>query len=157
MLDNIRPAVISAASKVFETMFFIPLEVQDENGGEEAALLPSSGVFRGEIEFQGKLSGRLRLYLPSQLADMMACNFMGVDEENASESQTADMVNELCNMICGNLFSQLDRKVVWDLAIPHTQLVPDQGAKREADPPSAISVDFLAEGFEVKLVLQFDA
>lgn len=156
MLDEIRLAAMAAASKVFETMFFLPLELRDDPSAEEPALLESPGVFRGEIGFRGKHAGQLRLYLPSVLAGKMICNFMGSDEGKATESQTIDMVNELCNMICGNLFSQLDKKRVWDLAPPRSQFISYHEMEGERVPVSGIALDLVAEGHGVKLVLQFE-
>ncbi len=156
MFEKFRPAAISATSKVFETMFFIPLELRDNSAGEEPALLESPGVFKGEIGFHGKHSGQLRLYLPASLAGMMACNFMGSEEGKATESQTIDMVNELCNMICGNLFSQLDRKLVWDLTTPRSQFISYHEMESEVVPDSGVALDLVAEGYGVKLVIQFE-
>jgi CheY-specific phosphatase CheX len=156
VFEEIRAAAISATSKVFETMFFIPLELQDKSGEEEPVLLESQGIFKGEIGFHGKHSGQLRLYLPSSLADMMVCNFMGLEEGKATESQTIDMVNELCNMICGNLFSQLDRKLVWDLTTPRSQFISYQEMESEMTPEAAVALDLIAEGFSVKLAIQFE-
>lgn len=156
MHEEIRPAAISVISKVFETMFFIPLEIWGEGGEEEFPLSKSSGVFRGDIGFQGKYSGELRLYLPSELATMMAGNFLGLEEGTASESQTRDMVNELCNMVCGNLFSHLDRKTVWDLTLPHTQSISYEAMEGEIATKPALTVDFSADGYGIKLVIRLD-
>jgi CheY-specific phosphatase CheX len=156
VFEKIRPAAISAISKVFETMFFIPLELRDKSVGEEPAFLESQDVFKGEIGFHGKHSGQLRLYLPSMLTDMMVCNFMGFEERQATESQAVDMVNELSNMICGNLFSQLDRKLVWDLTTPRSQLISYQEMESETTHETAFALDLIAEGFEIKLVIQFE-
>jgi len=155
VLKEIRTAAISAASKVFETMFFIPLELPDKSA-VEPTLLESPGIFKGEIGFHGEHSGQLRLYLPSRLADMMVSNFMGLEEGQATESQTIDMVNELCNMICGNLFSQLDRKLLWDLTTPSSQFISYQEMENEMTQEGAVALDLIAEGFAVKLVIQFE-
>ncbi len=154
MIEEIRSTAISVTSKVFETMFFIPVGIQGESGEEELPLSKSSVLFRGVIEFRGKYSGQLRLYLPSELATMMASNFMGLEEGGASESQTIDMVNELCNMVCGNLFSQLDRKAVWNLTLPRTQSISYKAMEGEIASESVIALDLIAEGFGVKLVIQ---
>ncbi len=156
MLEEIRPAAMAAASKVFETMFFLPLELRDDPSAEKTALIESPGVFRGEIGFRGKHAGQLRLYLPSILAGRMVGNFVGSEEGEATESQTIDMINELCNMICGNLFSQLDKKRVWDLTSPRSQFISYQEMESERIPVSGIVLDLVAEGHGIKLVLQFE-
>jgi len=155
MFEDVRQAAISATSKVFETMFFITVELQEESGGEALSLESCPSLLKGEIGFQGKHSGQLKLYLPSELAKMMATNFMGLEEESASDSQAMDMVNELCNMICGNLFTQLDRKVVWNLTVPRTQTISYQ-EMNESDYRTGIFFDFNIEGNGVRMAIQFE-
>ena len=95
------------------------------------------------------------LYLPCDLADIMVQNFLDLDEGETKESQTVDMINELCNMICGNLFFQLDRKSAWNLTLPKTNFVPPQEVEKEPTPES-VAIDLVVEElFGVKLVIQF--
>jgi len=156
MLENLRQTVISVVSNVFETMFFLTLELQEEGWAEGmSSLTPSSTFFRGEIGFHGRQSGRLRLYLPSELAKTMATNFLGLEEETATESQTQDMVSELCNVVCGNLLSQLDRKTVWDLSLPRTLPISSSEIKKE-DEGSGIMLSFNTEGDEVRVNIQIE-
>lgn len=156
MLENLRQTVISVVSNVFETMFFLTLELQEEGWAEGmSSLTPSSTFFRGGIGFHGRQSGRLRLYLPSELAKAMATNFLGLEEGTATESQTQDMVSELCNVVCGNLLSQLDRKTVWDLSLPRTLLISSSEIKKE-DEGSGIMLRFNTEGDEVRVNIQIE-
>jgi len=156
MLENLRQTVISVVSNVFETMFFLTLELQEEGWAEGMSSLTSSSTFfRGEIGFHGRQSGRLRLYLPSELAKAMATNFLGLEEGTATESQTQDMVSELCNVVCGNLLSQLDRKTVWDLSLPRTLPISSSEIKKE-DEGSGIMLSFNTEGDEVRVNIQIE-
>ncbi len=156
MLENLRQTVISVVSNVFETMFFLTLELQEEGWAEGmSSLTPSLTFFRGEIGFHGRQSGRLRLYLPSELAKAMATNFLGLEEGTATESQTQDMVSELCNVVCGNLLSQLDRKTVWDLSLPRTLPISSSEIKKE-DEGSGIMLSFNTEGDEVRVNIQIE-
>jgi CheY-specific phosphatase CheX len=156
MLENLRQTVISVVSNVFETMFFLTLELQEEGWAEGmSSSIPSSTFFRGEIGFHGRQSGRLRLYLPSELAKAMATNFLGLEEGTATESQTQDMVSELCNVVCGNLLSQLDRKTVWDLSLPRTLPISSSEIKKE-DEGSGIMLSFNTEGDEVRVNIQIE-
>ena len=117
MFEDIRQAARTVISKVFETMFFISVDSYDDDRREEP-LKFSSPILRGEIGFKGKYSGKLVLYLSSELAKMMAINFMGLEDNEVPESQRMDVVSELCNVICGNLFSQFRlfrrRRDWWD-------------------------------------------
>jgi len=154
MFEEIRPTAISLASKLFERMFFLPLKPR----GKKQLYPPlqkSPIVYKGEIGFHGKNSGRLKLYLPCDLADIMVQNFLDLDEGESKESQTVDMINELCNMICGNLFLQLDQKAAWDLTLPFTKYVRPQEVEKEPTPKS-VAIDLVAkESFGVKLVIEF--
>jgi CheY-specific phosphatase CheX len=156
MIEEIRSTAISVTSTVFETMFFIPLVIRGEDGEEESPLSKSSVLFRGEIGFNGKVSGKLRLYLPTELAKMMVNNFMGLEEGTVLESQTMDMVNELCNMVCGNLFSQLDKKTIWDLTLPRTCSISYETMEKEMAMESSIAVGFNADGYGVRLAIQLE-
>lgn len=154
MFEEIRPTAISLASKIFERMFFLPLKPMRRKQ-LYPPLYKSPIVYKGEIGFHGKNSGRLKLYLPCDLADIMVQNFLDLDEGETKESQTVDMINELCNMICGNLFLQLDQKTAWDLTLPCTNFVPPQEIEREPTPES-VAIDLVAkESFGVKLVIEF--
>jgi CheY-specific phosphatase CheX len=160
VFEEMRETAVSVASAVFETMLFTFLEPR---GGEEArdlsVLNPNVVFLRGEIGFLGKYSGKLRLTLPLELAERMVSNIMGLEEEKATESQAIDLVNELCNMICGNLSSRLaksDQTLTWNLAIPQTQIVSHQEMGEEAGGPG-IEVDFDADGDWVNLRIQMNA
>ena len=104
-------------------------------------------------------SGKLRLTMPLELAERMASNFMGLEEEKAAESQAIDLVNELCNMICGNLSSRLARSghgLPWTLAIPQTRILSHQETG-EAAKGSGIEIDFDADGDWINLRIELDA
>jgi len=154
VFEDIRTIAVSVTSHIFETMFFTFLDPQGEGQEEEPSDFGSSSVFlKSEIGFVGKYSGKLELSVPMGLARTMVSNFIGLEEEEVLESQAVDMVSELCNMICGNLSSQLDGKNAWDLTIPKTQPVPRQEISDERKGPG-ITIDFDAEGQRVKLNIQ---
>lgn len=140
---------------IFETMFFTFLEPEEEN--EKIPLLSrnSMPLLKGEIGFRGDYSGCLKFYLPLGLAKTMASNFMGLRSEEVSDFQAIDTVNELCNMVCGNLFSQMDKKSVWDLALPRTHLISNEELERDRKEPR-IMIDFDAEGQPIRLIIQID-
>jgi CheY-specific phosphatase CheX len=155
VIDEIKKKAITVMAQVFETMFFTPIAVQQEESQDLYGPIKSFSAFlRGEIGFEGKYSGTLILSVPVELAKTMASNFMGLEEESAPDSQAMDMVNELCNMICGNLFSQLDKKTVWNLTIPQTQEVPGQ-AMDGGNGDRTLSIRFNAEGYPVQLQIEF--
>ncbi|MBM4340032.1 MAG: chemotaxis protein CheX [Deltaproteobacteria bacterium] len=154
MMDEIEKKAISVTGQVFETMFFTPVAVQEkENEDFYGPIKTYSAFLRGEIGFDGTRSGTLILSVPVDLAKTMASNFMGLEEESASDSQAIDMVNELCNMICGNLFSQLDKKTVWHLTVPQTREISGQAMGTDGG-DRTLTVHFNAEGYPVQLQIQ---
>jgi CheY-specific phosphatase CheX len=156
MFEEIRETAVSVASNVFETMLFTFIEPQD--GGkkrEPLALRSSSVLLMGEIGFSGKYSGVLKLTLPLGLAKKMASNFMGLEEES-TDSHAVDLVNELCNMICGNLSCRLDRTLMWNLAIPKTRVISQQELEDGTSRPG-ITIDFDADGEWVNLSIQLSS
>ena len=99
----------------------------------------------------------ISLVLPGALAKLMAKNFLGLEEEEASKSQTCDMAGELANIISGKFPpSALDKKGSCSLSLPKTEPGDDPrgGPSRSAIPGFAL--DFDAEGHWVQFTIFFD-
>lgn len=155
MINEIEKKTIDVIGQVFETMFFTSVAVQQEGDEEFFASIKSFSAFlRGEIGFDGVRSGTLTLSVPVELAKTMASNFMGLEEETATDSQAMDMVNELCNMVCGNLFSSVDRKTVWNLTIPQTREVFGKTLD-VSNGDRTIAIRLNAEGYPLDLQIKF--
>jgi CheY-specific phosphatase CheX len=155
VINEIEKKTIDVIGQVFETMFFTSVAVQQEGDEEFFASIKSFSAFlRGEIGFDGVRSGTLTLSVPVELAKTMASNFMGLEEETATDSQAMDMVNELCNMVCGNLFSRLDRKTVWNLTIPQTREVFGKTLD-VSNGDRTIAIRLNAEGYPLDLQIKF--
>jgi hypothetical protein len=147
-------------------MFFTSLEPMEENQptqetppdlGNGPDLIPQYGIsylLKTEIHFSGNHSGNLRLFLPYELSETLTMNFMGFEEE-VTESQILDMACELANMICGNLFSALDKTSIYTLGAPLTQKIPfHDGLEKEN--PSDLILNFLTDGQPITIQIQFD-
>jgi len=168
MPEDIRGAAISVVSKVFETMFYLSVETLEEGEATEpsgASPVQITGeqeqkspprFLRSEIGFQGKNSGKIRLHIPYDLARKLAVNFMGVDDNDLSESQVVDMVGELNNMLAGNLFSLLDKTNGYQLTVPVTVRTMDLGT-REGTETSTVTLSFNVEDQRLKLSVQFES
>jgi len=151
--DDVRNHAFTTASNVFETMFYLSVELKDELEG--GAFSPGDQpLLRGEIEFQGRYSGKLSLDVPNGLAKAMAVNFLGLEEAEVEETHTLDVVGEVCNMICGNLFSQLDKKSVYRLTSPHTRSLSLEAGREEGRDHSLV-IPLNVEGSSVTLTIQF--
>jgi hypothetical protein len=166
MYEEIRKAAILATLNIFETMFFTFLEPLEDNGSleekvaeeeKEFELLPESqspGLLKSEIHFTGLYSGFLRLFIPYELSKVLTMNFMGFEEEG-TEHQLADMAGELTNMICGNLFSSLDKTSIYTLSSPSTQRISLQDKLKPGESEDII-LDFSTEGQRISIAIQFE-
>ena len=152
-LDEVRNHAFATAATVFETMFYLSVEPENEEEGRTVSP-DDQPLLRGEIEFQGRFSGRLSMDVPNGLAKAMAVNFLGLEESEVEETHTLDVVGEVCNMICGNLFSQLDKKSAYRLTPPRTRPLPLE-AGREEKHDHTLVIPFNAEGSSVRLAIQF--
>lgn len=165
MSEEIRKAAESAILNIFETMFFTLLEPiegdfafpeeseGDPEGGEKTSSRPFLPHLKSEISFEGRYSGRLVLLVPYALGETLTQNFMGFEEE-VSESQILDMAGELANMICGNLFSTIDKTSVYALSSPITRKC-SQPMGKEAAKTTDITMVFAADDQPLMVQLEF--
>ena len=159
-----RQSVVAVLSKTFATMFFLDIEPQEMGKIPGPAVAPASdphevessnGFIRSRIRFEGPRSGMISLVLPVALAKVMANNFLGLEEGEASKSQTCDVAGELANIISGNLLSALDQKGSYSLSLPETGPSDDP----EIDHPGrrrGFALDFDAEGHWVQFRIFFE-
>jgi CheY-specific phosphatase CheX len=97
--------------EVLEKMFFIqclrePLEYA-----------PESEVV-AHLKFEGEPSGALTLRVTAGAARSVAADFLGVEEQELSESHVGDVVCELANMICGSVLSRVESAATFRLSSP---------------------------------------
>ena len=150
---------------MYEAMFFTFLEPLESNGfledpktGPEETFAPAPesqdpGFLRSEIHFSGVYSGLLRVFIPYDFSRVLTMNFMGFEDE-VTESQVEDMAGELTNMVCGNLFSLLDKTTVYTLSSPSTQRISFQ--KKEKLDSNDFVLDFGTEEQQVTLMIHFE-
>lgn len=162
MSEEIRRAAIAAVSKVFEKMFFVFAEEEEEaapetDRKEERPLSAGSPVqwVWGEIAFQGDFPGNIRLTLPYGLALTMAANFMGLEEKEVSEPELLDVASELNNMIAGNLFSLLNKKAQYTLTKPRAELISEGEEEKRRSQESGLKIRFNVDGQRVDLNVHF--
>jgi CheY-specific phosphatase CheX len=168
MFEDIRETAISVVSKVFETMFYLSIEIPEEVEGTEPSKAKPPQIIgeqeeksppsflRSEIGFQGKNSGKIRLYIPYDLTRKLAANFMGVDENGLAESQVLDMAGELNNMVAGNLFSLLDKTNGYQLTVPMTERIVDLETGDITESP-AVVLNFNVDNQGLNLGIQFES
>ncbi len=129
MLDKLRPQFLEKLTNILETMFFLIVEPVEDSaqdgeigtGREEKKDCSDPSFVKGIIEFEGKTTGSIRLYLPYVMAQKMAENFLGLEEEVPVQNQILDMVGELINVVAGNLISCMGAAGEFSLTMPRAE------------------------------------
>lgn len=120
---------LNSASEVLETMFFTAV-AEEEAGDDEAQAISA------KLAFHGLTSGEFGVRMPLPTARSVARNFLGFDE--VSDSQMAEVVCELSNMLCGSVLSRVDGHGLYALA--HPEVDPDN--RRWQDCKDAVGYTF---------------
>jgi CheY-specific phosphatase CheX len=110
----IYPALRDSVNEVLEKMFFLDA-LEDQSAKENAG---AADEIAAQVSFQGDPAGSLALRVTSPAARRIAADFLGSDEEEVSGRQTADVVCELANMICGSLLSRVESATAFHLGPP---------------------------------------
>ena len=114
-LEQISEALAAAVEQVLDTMFFITVVSHSEQPPETA--LPLCAC----MEFRGDPSGSFGVNLSESAARVIASNFLGDEPETVSEAQVAEVVCELCNMICGAVLTRIHGDNLFELTSPELQ------------------------------------
>jgi two-component system chemotaxis response regulator CheY len=101
-LAEINAAVASASTRVLETMCFI--YVADTMESQLDRQKTPIGV---AVHFAGSMSGSLELWASHQFASSLAMNFLGNTNVAGASPDHKFMLNELANMMCGAVLTQL--------------------------------------------------
>ncbi|MCX5876806.1 MAG: chemotaxis protein CheX [Deltaproteobacteria bacterium] len=123
MDEDLRRVIFATFSEVFETMFFTFLEPLEEAPGKEE--LACGKFIEATIGYSGGCNGRFIFCFPWELGKNITVNFLGVDEDEASDSQIIDTAAETANMAIGSLLGKLDPGGTASLAIPQARLLAE--------------------------------
>jgi CheY-specific phosphatase CheX len=131
---DLKEILLEATNEVLEVMFFTGVE--DQN-----ALDDSVPKVAAELGFHGQPSGRFGVNVSLEAGKQIAANFLGLDE--ATDSQAAEVVCELSNMLCGSVLSRIEAGARFELLHPEI----DSSGLSWRDRPGAIGWTFgLSEG-----------
>ena len=99
---EINAAVASASSRVLETMCFIYVvnTIESQLDQQKTPI----GV---AVQFAGSMSGCLELWASHQFAASLTMNFLGNSSATGASADHRFMLNELANMMCGAVLTQL--------------------------------------------------
>lgn len=90
---------------------------------------PAVPQFHASVRFEGNYSGTFSTRIPQPLARTVGAGFLGREEAEVSESESAEVVGELANMFCGSVLSQLESRELF--RITHPEVL------RTSNPPSS--------------------
>jgi len=110
----------TSISEVFETMFFLPLEMNDQISLEASGLMNTGQTIACRIDFTGSFSGYFILFIPEKLGFHLAVSFMGAEEEEITDMHISGTIKEAINMLAGSTFTSFDNTIEFQLTIPET-------------------------------------
>jgi CheY-specific phosphatase CheX len=119
--DFLHRVVHESLVDVLEKMFFI--SILDETS--DSVPLPVRDEMAVRVAFEGEPSGSLIVRLNRFVARSIAGDFLGVEQEELSDSQVGEVMCELANMICGSVLSRVESAVTFRLNAPEI-VDPDQ-------------------------------
>jgi CheY-specific phosphatase CheX len=137
---EIQEALRDSVSEVLEKMFFV--RALGETPVPRPAGSPPPPEITARLLFQGEPPGSLTVRLTCAAARSIAADFLGDDVEAVSGRQTAEVVCELANMICGSLLSRVEGATTFHLAAP--QIVAS--SERAEGPSTTVYAVDLAHG-----------
>ncbi len=108
-------ALTRCTGRVLETMCYSdPLPITGLEEGQ--------ACIRTQLRFHGTYSGMFHLDVTEDAGRSLATTFLGAEEEVAGP-ETAGVICELTNMICGSMLSTLDARA--DIQLDAPELVED--------------------------------
>ncbi|MEW6234412.1 MAG: chemotaxis protein CheX [Candidatus Omnitrophota bacterium] len=123
-------AIFETMLEKFSFMFCDPVSVEDIHS-EETHFLRSS------LAFSGPRSGVLSMMVPARLGAVIASNVLGTDPDAEDAVYNAqDAINELINLLVGNLLPELfGKNALFDFGIPESAVLDETEWKKWlADP-----------------------
>jgi CheY-specific phosphatase CheX len=151
-----RKILFETASRIFEDAAFVL--VDNEDGAEGSAGFNNMEVppVCSAIRFNGPFGGILSVATSRKLAELIAANMLGTKEDDAEvELKYRDALNEILNMICGNLVSEIagaepEFRISAPLAIEHREF---EQMVRDHFSGLAYRIRLVVEGHETEIAL----
>jgi len=97
---KLEPLLAPAVNDVLETMFFSEALGPSEHQSSVSDL-------EAQVAFLGETSGHVGVRISEPSARYLAASFLGEFEDSLSETQIAQVVCELTNMLCGCIVSKI--------------------------------------------------
>src|SRR5450432_3808801 len=112
--DQMNLNLRHAASSVLDMMFMAPVLSDQEFPPRHV----ESPIQVG-LEFAGQVNGTFTLAVSSATAELLALNFMGMENsERLGRQAIVEVLGELANMLCGHFLGQLNYRETFRLSSP---------------------------------------
>ena len=110
--------LIKVSCDIFEKLSFMFGEVIDLDEAESDSDL----FIKADMSFKWEKDGTVEIIVPSELAESLAKNILGIDEsDNLDQVSPHDALKELLNTICGRLLPAIfGDENIFDLYPPQT-------------------------------------
>ncbi len=105
MLKITQELIEASVKECFETMAYMELNPCSKNIMDLNSL--TKGV-AGQIDFNGRVSGIIKIYSTKKLMECSTINMLGMGEDEISEKMCQDTLLEFLNIITGTLLRKLE-------------------------------------------------
>jgi CheY-specific phosphatase CheX len=131
--------------EVFEKMFFIFAEPLRDKA--------HSCQMQAAISFSGPFTGEMQIHITNDLLRIMAKNILNLEDNKVTDAIKEDCLKEAINMICGSFLRKVEPEQVFNLSIPHCDLISFYPTKEQEQGNLQITLAFAAEdsAFEVRM------
>lgn len=145
--DFLKETIKDTAVNILESATFVFVDEDEMNVADCKEFELISGV----INFSGHKNGKVMLYVAKEIANSIAANMLGIDDDSEIEDKKReDAVLELVNMITGNLLTNIfGDDVVFELNAP--QLLMDDDLS-EISEDSSIIISSEAKPLAVSII-----
>ena len=130
MKKQLMTAIKTSISEVMETMFFLPVEFNQETSFARLEIGTDLVIASG-LRFTGDVKGQMILVAPRSLVAEMAENFMGESRASLTDEHICGTLTEMLNMVCGNALGKVDSKVPFVLSLPEIMDVSEISPEQE--------------------------
>lgn len=112
--SDLTAFIAPSCEDVLDAMYFTSvMEISDT-----PAELVAKDDYAFALRFRGDLRGSFGIRCERATARTLAANFLGEEEDAVDTSETAEVIGELANMLCGSILSRTGCSNVFALSHP---------------------------------------
>jgi CheY-specific phosphatase CheX len=113
-LSDLAAFILPSCEDVLDAMYFTSvMEITDI----PPEALDSTG-YSFSLHFKGDLCGHFGVSCHREAARTLAANFLGEEEDAIADTETAEVIGELANMLCGSILSRTGCTNIFALSHP---------------------------------------